>query len=227
MAQIPKRREREREELRRQIIAAAQRLFVTEGYESTTIRRIADAVEYTPGAIYSYFKDKDEILYAIHQAGFLELQRALVTAVVGARNPLEQLLQLGDAYVAFARQNPELYHLMFVAQTTSRTLTEAESWPEGTAAYDALRGVVRAAVADGWIRAGDPEVIAFTLWSTAHGSVTLEICNRCMVLPEQQRESMIPLSYRYLVEALALRPASETAEPPSAEPKKRRFLPEQ
>lgn len=228
MSELPaRRREREREELRRQIIAAAQRLFVTEGYESTTIRRIADAVEYTPGAIYSYFKDKDEILYAIHQAGFLELQRFLVTAVVGAANPLEQLLRLGDAYVAFARQNPELYHLMFVAQATSRTLTEADEWPEGTAAYDALRDVVRAAVTDGWIRPGDPEVIAFTLWSTAHGSVTLEICNRCMVLPEQQRESIIPLSYRYLVEALALRGTAEPAEPANAEPKKRRFLPEQ
>lgn len=228
MSELPaKRREREREELRRQIITAAQRLFVTEGYESTTIRRIADAVEYTPGAIYSYFKDKDEILYAIHQAGFLELQRSLTAAAITAPNPLEQLLRLGDAYVAFARQNPELYHLMFVAQATSRTLTQAEEWPEGTAAYDALRSVVRAAVTDGWIRPGDPEVIAFTLWSTAHGSVTLEICNRCMVLPEQQRESMIPLTYRYLVEALALRSPSEDAEPANAEPKKRRFLPEQ
>ena len=102
------RREREREEMKRLITGAARKLFVTEGYESTTIRRIAEAIEYTPGAIYSYFKDKDAILYALHQEGFLELQRRFLSAIVPGKNPVEQLAQLGEAYVALQHQGAEL-----------------------------------------------------------------------------------------------------------------------
>lgn len=211
--------------MRRLIIEAAQRLFVTEGYESTTIRRIAEAIEYTPGAIYSYFKDKDAILYALHQEGFREMQQRFEGAVGQAQNPLEQLIALGEAYIGFARANPELYHLMFVAQATSRTLSEAESWPEGTAVYDVLRSLVRTAVTDGWIRPGDPEVIAFTLWAMVHGAATLDICERCVVLPESHRGHIIAPSFRYLIEAMALTPTASAG--PSQEPRRKRSLPEQ
>jgi AcrR family transcriptional regulator len=228
------RREREREEMRRLITGAARKLFVTEGYESTTIRRIAEAIEYTPGAIYSYFKDKDAILYALHQEGFIELQRRFLGAIVPGKTPVEQLAQVGEAYVSFAHENPEMYHLMFVAQATSRTLHETDAWPEGKAAYDSLRALVQLALAGGWIRPGDPEVIAFALWATAHGSVTLEICDRCMVLPEGHRANISSSAFQYLLESLVTRraePAAETAAASSAsvsatEPRKRRSLPE-
>lgn len=227
------RREREREEMRRLITGAARKLFVSEGYESTTIRRIAEAIEYTPGAIYSYFKDKDAILYALHQEGFIELQRRFLGAIVPGKNPVEQLAQLGEAYVAFAHENPEMYHLMFVAQATSRTLHEADAWPEGKAAYESLRALVQLALNGGWIRPGDPDVISFALWATAHGSVTLEICDRCMVLPEGHRANISASAFNYLLSSLIARqpePTSTLSQPASAnsasEPRRRRSLPE-
>lgn len=235
------RREREREEMRRLITGAARKLFVSEGYESTTIRRIAEAIEYTPGAIYSYFKDKDAILYALHQEGFLELQRRFLSAITPGKNPVEQLAQLGEAYVAFAHQNPEMYHLMFVAQATSRTLHETDAWPEGKSAYESLRALVQLAVDGGWIRPGDPEVIAFALWATAHGSVTLEICDRCMVLPEGHRANISLSAFSYLLSSLVSRqpepPPAAPVEPlaaassqpitaPTPEPRRRRSMPE-
>jgi AcrR family transcriptional regulator len=221
----PSRREREREEMKRLITGAAQRLFVTEGYESTTIRRIAEAIEYTPGAIYSYFKDKDAILYALHQEGFIELQRRFLAAISVGKTPIEQLSLIGQTYVGFAKANPEMYHLMFVAQATSRTLNAAEAWPEGKAVYDSLRDLVHIAVADGWLRPGDPEVIAFGLWATAHGAVTLEICDRCLVLPEAHRDGMAASAFTYLLDALVLpRPADEPLV--SADLRRRRSPPE-
>jgi AcrR family transcriptional regulator len=227
------RREREREEMKRLITSAARKLFVTEGYESTTIRRIAEAIEYTPGAIYSYFKDKDAILYALHQEGFIELQRRFLAAIIPGQTPVEQLAQVGEAYVAFAHENPEMYHLMFVAQATSRTLHETDAWPEGKSAYESLRSLVQLAVAGGWIRPGDPDVIAFALWATAHGSVTLEICDRCMVLPEGHRANISSSAFNYLLTSLVARqpdPAAAEAQPPptapASEPRRRRSLPE-
>jgi AcrR family transcriptional regulator len=227
-AELPSsRRERERGEMRRMITDAARRLFVSEGYESTTIRRIAEAIEYTPGAIYSYFKDKDAILYALHQEGFIELQRRFAAAIEAGQNPIEQLERVGQAYVAFAKANPEMYHLMFVAQATSRTLNAADAWPEGKVAYDSMRDVVHAAVRDGWIRSGDPEVIAFLLWATAHGAVTLEICDRCMILPDSHRNDMAERAFACLLGTLML-PRSEPHLEPKAEiePRRRKSPPE-
>jgi AcrR family transcriptional regulator len=234
------RREREREEMKRLITGAARKLFVSEGYESTTIRRIAEAIEYTPGAIYSYFKDKDAILYALHQEGFLELQRRFFSAITPGKNPVEQLAELGEAYVAFAHQNPEMYHLMFVAQATSRTLHEADAWPEGKTAYESLRSLVQLAVDGGWIRPGDPEIVAFALWATAHGSVTLEICDRCMVLPEAHRANISRSAFSYLLSSLVAGKPPQAAtddalggassQPVTAsttpEPRRRRSMPE-
>lgn len=210
------RREREREEMRQRIIAAARHLFVTRGYESTTIRGIAEAIEYTPGAIYSYFTDKDAIFYALHQQGFLELRRRFIAALSSGGNPGEQLRRMGEAYLTFARDNPEMYHLMFVAQATSRAVGEAEEWPEGKAAYETIRGLVQVALSTGWIRPGDPDVIAFALWSAAHGAVALEICHRQAVLPSEGRGEMASRAFHLVLQALLVEPAPATAPRPTA-----------
>lgn len=180
-AVVGDRRERERTEMRERIIEAARGLFVTEGYDRTTLRRIAEEIEYTPGAIYAYFKDKDAILYALHQQGFEELSRRMTEAMLGAKNPLEALDRLGRAYLVFARENPEMYDLMFIAQATSRAMPE-ELWPEGQRTYDQLKSVVKAAIDGGWIAATDVESAAFLLWSFAHGMASLQVRDRCMVL---------------------------------------------
>ncbi|MEZ4364476.1 MAG: TetR/AcrR family transcriptional regulator [Kofleriaceae bacterium] len=194
--------------MRRLITSAAQRLFLTEGYESTTIRRIAEAIEYTPGAIYSYFKDKDAILYALHQQGFIELERRLLTTLTPGQRALVQLRELGQAFLAFSRDNPEMYHLMFVAHATSRALHAADEWPEGKRVYDALRGLVVRAIAEGEIRPGDPEVIAFGLWAIAHGAATLEICDRCIVVPDARRATIAAEAFQYLLGTMSCESAS-------------------
>ena len=181
------RRDRERHEMRERIIEAAARLFVIEGYDKTTLRRIADDIEYTPGAIYAYFKDKDAILYAVHERGFAELSRRMTQVIVGATNPRDALERIGREYIVFARDNPEMYDLMFISQSTTRAL-DSEEWPEGKRTYDLLRAMVGAALDGGWITGGDVEAMSFLLWSTVHGMASLKIRDRCMVIPEACRE---------------------------------------
>jgi len=222
------RRERERTEMRERIIEAARRLFVTEGYDRTTLRRIAEEIEYTPGAIYAYFKDKDAILYALHQQGFEELSRRMTQAVIGARDPREALDQIGRAYIKFARECPEMYDLMFIAQATSRAMDDQE-WPEGTRAYDLLKGVVKAAIDGGWIVAGDVEATSFLLWSAAHGMASLQIRDRCMVIPEECRARVHGDAYELLLARLSTeKDPAERAEPQpeAARPRARRGAPE-
>ena len=72
--------------MRRKILDTATSLFVDEGYEEVSIRRIAEKIEYSPATIYLYFKDRNDILYCLHEGGFAELLRRQ-EKVIQIRNP--------------------------------------------------------------------------------------------------------------------------------------------
>ena len=67
---VKERQEREREAVSRAILDAARELFVAEGYHNVSIRKIAERIEYSPAAIYSYFPSKDDIFFALAEEGF-------------------------------------------------------------------------------------------------------------------------------------------------------------
>src|ERR687883_454319 len=67
---IKERHERDREAVRRAILDAARELFVREGYQNVSIRKIAERIEYSPAAIYGYFPSKDDIFFALAEEGF-------------------------------------------------------------------------------------------------------------------------------------------------------------
>jgi AcrR family transcriptional regulator len=200
------RRDRERGEMRQRITAAARELFVKEGFHRVTIRAIAEAIEYTPGAIYSYFKDKDAILHALHVEGFQELQRYFADTLKTAGTPLDYLRRIGHAYLSFALDHPQMYDLMFVCDEPVESVEQVDGsqWEEGDKTYDHLRAIVRVAMDGGWLRPGDPEAIAFMLWSACHGMVTLEFRGRTHVVPEAAREGISLRAYEYLLESLSL-----------------------
>ena len=67
---VADRKEREKEEMKARILEAAKKLFLENGFEKTSIRNIAEEIEYSPGTIYLYFKDKNDLLFALHQQAF-------------------------------------------------------------------------------------------------------------------------------------------------------------
>ena len=120
---ITERREREKEEIRKKILDAARELFATEGYERVTMRKIADAIEYSPTTIYHHFEDKDDLVRALCLADFAELLAAMQHAPA-PDDPVEAIRQLGRAYVAFALQNPNQYRFMFMTPVAKDEITE-------------------------------------------------------------------------------------------------------
>src|SRR5688572_10720436 len=107
------RREREKQELRTKILDAARELFVQEGYEAVTMRRIAERIEYSPTAIYLHFKDKDSLLRELCEADFLKLAEELVAREL-PEDPVARLRGAALGYVEFARRYPNHYRLMFM-----------------------------------------------------------------------------------------------------------------
>jgi len=172
------RRARERQNLRARILDAARELFAAEGYEAVTIRRVADAIEYTPPVIYQHFTDKRALLDEICREDFRTFARAF-QSVVADPDPIQRLRRMGAAYVEFALTHPNHYRLMFMTPVPGgvhKDDPEAQGNPE-LDAYARLRTLVDDAFHAGRFRPDltDPALIAHVLWQTAHGVVSLHI----------------------------------------------------
>ena len=125
---IKERQERDREAVRRAILDAARDLFVSEGYAVVSIRKIAERIEYSPAAIYSYFPSKDDIFFELAEEGFRLLSdparagRADFTAL----SPLDRIRAMFWRLYEFSRDYPQYFALMFVDRDVPRITREYE-----------------------------------------------------------------------------------------------------
>jgi AcrR family transcriptional regulator len=125
---IKERQERDREAVQRAILDAARDLFVAEGYQNVSIRKIAERIEYSPAAIYGYFPSKDDIFFGLAEEGFRLLHR-IVQAEDATRRPAEPLARLRQIFwhlYEFSREHPEYFALMFVDRSVPRISREYE-----------------------------------------------------------------------------------------------------
>ncbi len=172
------RRERERSATRHKILDAARTLFVRQGYEATTMRAIAEEVEYTPTAIYHHFRNKNALLVELCGIDFRSLAQAFLR-IGRVADPLERLARIGEAYVEFAQTHPMQYQLMFMTRRPEE-FQGAEEVAKGDPsedAYEMLRQTCAEAIASGRLRPeyNDPHSLAQMAWGTVHGIVSLQI----------------------------------------------------
>ncbi|TDQ19139.1 TetR family transcriptional regulator [Algoriphagus boseongensis] len=189
---IADRKERDKEELREKILHAAKDLFLIKGFEKTSIRNIADQIEYSPGIIYHYFRDKNEIFHALHQEGFRQLM-AKMSVLASVRNPIERLKAMGSIYVSFALENPDMYDLMFIKEAPIDHVIDLEhdDWKEGGGTFNFLRGTVQESINLGYFKGHDPEALSYMIWSVVHGMVSLSIRKRCDVVLASRKDSIV------------------------------------
>ncbi|GMQ23923.1 TetR/AcrR family transcriptional regulator [Algoriphagus sp. oki45] len=189
---ISDRKEREKEELREKILGAAKVLFLEKGFEKTSIRNIADRIEYSPGILYHYFRDKNEIFHALHQDGFQQLLN-MMQVLNAVRDPLERLKAMGSIYITFAIQNPDMYDLMFIKEAPINHIHDSEhdDWKEGGGTFNYLRDTIQACMNEGHFEGHQLEPLSFLIWSTVHGMVSLQIRGRCEVIKEENKEGIV------------------------------------
>ncbi len=178
------RKEREKNEMRRLIIDSAMQLFIEKGMDNVSIRAIADKIEYSPGSIYSYFKDKGEIIHAIHTEGFEKLY-ALQKTLDDVKNPVDKLAQMGRLYMKFAMENPDYYDLMFIAKGVAEKINEKQEWDVGNRSYEYLRDTVKACIEQGYINDPNIDAVTFGIWGFVHGMAALIIRGRCAMMPPE------------------------------------------
>ena len=172
---IAERKEREREEVKDLILNAAREIFLSEGYENTSIRKIATKIEYSPGIIYHHFKDKNDLLLALHDKAFECKIQALFLSVQHIANPLERLHATGRSYLQYGIDNPQDYELMFILSCTMEALAvKEEFWKDGALAINMLKENIKACMEAGYIKTDlNVDELSLMLWSQVHGLVSL------------------------------------------------------
>jgi AcrR family transcriptional regulator len=166
----------ERIDTRQKILSAARELFVRRGYEATTMRAIAEQIEYTPTAIYHHFQNKETLLTELAVFDFRSLAAALLR-IGQVADPIERLRRMGVAYVEFGITHPMQYQFMFMTSRPADARSEIAHGDPGEDAYAFLRQTCIEVIATGRLRPEfqDPEEVAQMAWAAMHGLVALQI----------------------------------------------------
>ncbi|MEO7675044.1 MAG: TetR/AcrR family transcriptional regulator [Pyrinomonadaceae bacterium] len=188
---IRERKQREKETLRREILDAARELFVSEGYENVSMRKIADRIEYSPTTIYLYFKDKTELLREICETTFLKLGYEIEKSQSAGGNPLEVLRNGMLSYIHFGLSNPHHYDLVFISPNDKNFNASEFTYENsmGKRAFELLVSSVAKCMSAGSIRTGDVALTAQTLWACIHGITSLLITHKGF--PFHERRTLI------------------------------------
>ncbi|MBS0518654.1 MAG: TetR/AcrR family transcriptional regulator [Proteobacteria bacterium] len=184
---------------REEILLAAKKLFLREGYEATTIRRIADVVGVSAPALYLYFKDKEAIMLALCDETFGILVERMGKIEKTGLPPIERLRQCGEAYVRFALDNPQEYWLTFLSGNTPKKVKDKGHKPEaidpnepgsaGATAFAKLMGMFRDIENAGMPLYFPVDTAAELVWMSLHGLVAALITSP--EFPWTKRDALI------------------------------------
>ena len=167
--------------LKEALIDAAQRFIAERGIGGFTLADAAKLVGVTPAALYRHFRGREALVAEVAFRGFTELSSRLERALKSDGTPLERFTRMGEAYLAFAEQEPGFYAAMFSAKPSdgetsgppgSKDKSEAEAKPDGTA-FDFLVHALSDTFPEGF-KGVDVRFIAIEVWALSHGIATLD-----------------------------------------------------
>jgi AcrR family transcriptional regulator len=170
---VNERRLREKEQIRTAILTTAWELVKAEGWQSLSIRKIADAIEYSVPVIYDHFENKEAILFEIGNEGFRLLSKKIELAKDKQEDPVEQLRAMADAYWNFALKNKEYYQLMYGVGMACCVEEKCTGDKEGFDYH--IMQAITAALQKNKQPASNVCLKYHTFWSILHGLVSIKI----------------------------------------------------
>jgi AcrR family transcriptional regulator len=200
---VKERKERDRLEMRERIVQSAHNLFLDKSFEEISIRNIADAIEYSPATIYLYFKDKNEIFYALRGEAF-KIFNSYVADVMSITSPFGRLIGLANKYISFTFTYPKYYNIMFTMEPPMNCDENSGNGQEGESVYQFLEAIVEACKPEGYFRNRETKIISFTIWSFMHGMCSPISHNRMRIYEPGDREAIRIESLKQFMDLLKL-----------------------
>jgi TetR/AcrR family transcriptional regulator len=179
MSYIAERREEEKERRRAEILDAAEALYAEKGWDALTVDQVARSARLSRALVYVYFRDKEELLFAIGERAMRLLRDRFIAAAAGHALGLDQVEAIGRAYMAYAYEFPHYFDFCSRFQAHSVALDpgshEGACRVAGDEAIGTVVRAIQAGIGDGSMRAdvGEPMLLAVTLWAFTHGVIQL------------------------------------------------------
>ena len=186
---IQDRKDRDKEEMKKLILQAAKEISLEEGFDKLSIRKIADKIEYSPGSIYSYFKNMDEIIFELHNHAFEKFYKEQIK-INDIKDPFEKLREHGKIYIRFGLENPDLYEIMFIVKAPGNEIESTNEWEKGMKTFDFLKQNIQECIDAGYFKGSDLNSISIAMWSLVHGIVSLYLRKRFAMIP---KDYLIPV----------------------------------
>jgi AcrR family transcriptional regulator len=197
---IAERKQEEKQEMTKRILNGARKIFLEKGYEQTSMRNIANEINYSPGSLYFYFKDKSEIFHELHKEGFHLLLREL-KVLDKVADPFERLKAMGRVFIEFAQENKDYYNLMFIVDEPAKT-PETGGFKIAHEAINQLSTVIRECQQKGKFKDMDVEYFTFMILSTLHGICALFCKDRTASFVNKTNEDLMHHGYECFVALL-------------------------
>ncbi len=177
---------------RAEILAAAKQLFLKQGYENFTTRKLAARVGLSQTGVYVYFKSKEEILDAVCRSTFEGIAQRIRAMSAESKDSPDAIRRLLKAYVEFGLQHPDEYQLTFMVGNSAPKFTRRKDLSQpfelqgiGVQCFLLFRDQVARLIEGGQLKDGDVSLVTQTLWATAHGLVSLMIARPGYLLSER------------------------------------------
>ncbi len=175
---IPERKERHRDELKKNILAAAEDLFITDGYQNVSMRKIAERIEYSPTTIYRLFKNKAEIMEHLIAAGYDGIYRQYESIIADhSGQPFETLKAIIRTYIEFGLLNPKHYELWF-ATSEIEVINGQLHMRHGEIVYRVYHiwlEQIDVCKEQGLFQDRDTLTVFQLIWGSVHGLISLRI----------------------------------------------------
>lgn len=183
---LKERRQRHKDEFKAEILEAALELFVQEGYNGFSMRRLASRIEYSPTTIYLYFRDRDDLLLHICENFYANLLQEQLQGMTADAPPEQHLRQAFFCYVHYSLKHPELYKVVFFSNPQlygrpedylSRDTMSLRYWKQFCELVDNC-------IKSGYFRPLDCYTLSTVMWSAMHGLVTSTIFTKDFPMPD-------------------------------------------
>ena len=198
---IAERKLEEKQEMHKRILNGARKIFLEKGYELTSMRNIANEINYSPGSLYFYFKDKSEIFHELHKEGFqLLLNQFNVLEKVG--DPFERLKAMGRIFIQFAQDNKDYYNLMFIVEEPAKMPEDGSGFKIAQEAINQLSSVIKECQQQGRFKDMDTEYFTFMTLSAVHGICALFCKDRTASFMNRTNEELMENGYECFVALL-------------------------
>lgn len=201
-----KRQLEKQEEIRKIILEVSRNIISREGIEGLSIRKITNAMDYSPSIIYHYFKDKNEIIETIVNEGFEQILTSVRSVKRNEANPVKELKEIFLNYIKAALSIPEEYKAIMLNDDPTllrRTGLLEKGISEKSATMHVLCDNLRRGVEQGCYSFCDTELTAQIIWTATFGLIVKLLIEKD--IPEEQAERLINHHFQLIFQGILLR----------------------